>query len=476
MSGNFLKDNLPWIAPTAAIVLAATGYFDFAWRGAETEVGLTQQVPAMPVIAQPQAALAGRSSQGQEGIQPGTFAQPSQQQMLLQQQMMAQQGQVFQPGLASPAVAAQMPQQAFGQQQQAFVQPQQPFQQAGQPVQPIQQAGVQPQGQQPVQQQFQPAPQVSRNLTPEAVAPLAATQQGTAADAAVRTALSAPRRQTTAASPTDDPAGFFGNAQANIANENSCVEDLKSLAAQARVYFPAGGVTGEEAGLAQARLIGLVAQECPNVTIQVEGHSDPSGNPQVNLRLSQQRAQAIVDRVAAAGIDTSKFRARGFGSARPSSIRGEQSAAFYDRRVEFSVIEDVRQASLRSSATASLVLPRCVADLQQRVDATKLFFAPRSITVSESDLAPVYELAARAANCPQARLRVVGQHADVPGSGETPATGRLRAIALMGTLVSAGFEPEKIIIAAPSTPTKIAGRGGLSDRRIDFDVIYDDRL
>ena len=57
--------------------------------------------------------------------------------------------------------------------------------------------------------------------------------------------------------------------------------------------------------MAQARLIGVIAQNCPGVTIQIEGHSDPSGDPQVNLRLSQKRADSVLSRIAAAGIDTS---------------------------------------------------------------------------------------------------------------------------------------------------------------------------
>ena len=130
-----------------------------------------------------------------------------------------------------------------------------------------------------------------------------------------------------AVSPPENAAAFFGAAQARLAEANSCVDDLRALANQARVYFPSGGLTGQADGVGQARLIGLVAQNCPGVTIQVEGHSDPSGDPRVNLRLSQERAEAIISRIAAANIDTSRFVAIGMGDRRPSNETGPESRA-----------------------------------------------------------------------------------------------------------------------------------------------------
>ena len=261
--------------------------------------------------------------------------------------------------------------------------------------------------------------------------------------------------------------------------DNRCIEDLRALAQDARVYFPSGGLTLDEQGIVQARVIGFVAQDCPGVMVQVEGHSDSSGDPAANLRLSEERARAVILRLAAAGVDTTRFQAVGFGDQRPSAISGSEPAAYYDRRVEFSVIETGQPAAFTlasASAPASFLpaQPACVAQLQQAVAQTRLFFEPRSITVPQSELSQVYQLAAAVAACPQVRLRIVGQFSDDPGSGETPDTARLRAIALMSTLVASGFEQERIIIVSPSSPTALANAPGISERRIDFDLILDE--
>ncbi|SPH21253.1 putative lipoprotein YiaD [Ascidiaceihabitans donghaensis] len=286
--------------------------------------------------------------------------------------------------------------------------------------------------------------------------------------AAVEPAPAAPRQP----SLDDDPAGFFAAAQAKLAAKTSCYEDLRNLTEQARVYFPSGGLTGGERGMGQARLIGLVAQECPGVQIIVEGHSDPSGDPDVNLRLSRQRAEAIVARVAASGINTSNFIVKGMGQSVPSTVRGPKPASFYDRRVEFDVVQTRVSATLNSAAPRPLA--PCVAQLKDAVSQVKVFYAPRSITSSASDMQAALNLAIKASACPQARLRVVGQHTDQEGAGETPATGRLRAAALMSALVGQGIESTQVIIAAPSWSQTDPDQPGLSSSRIDFDVIVDE--
>jgi hypothetical protein len=43
----------------------------------------------------------------------------------------------------------------------------------------------------------------------------------------------------------------------------------------------------------------------------------------------------------------------------------------------------------------------------------------------------------------------------------------------MSSLVAAGFDPEQIIIAAHSAPQVLAGQPGLSEHRVDFDIILE---
>lgn len=270
-------------------------------------------------------------------------------------------------------------------------------------------------------------------------------------------------------------ADFFNNAQQNLAVANACGEDLKALADQARIYFPTGGLAGDETGFGIARLIGQVLRDCPGFSIQVEGHSDPSGDPNTNLRLSERRAESVVSRLAASGIDTTNFFAVGFGDRRPSNVRGPEKDAFYDRRVEFSVVEEAQQ---RVSFTTQAQPwrsnePACMQQLETKAAQLRQYYSPGSITVPLADLDAAYALASDVVNCSGARLRLVGQHEDSAGSREDAKTGRLRALAMMSALTSAGFPTDQILVGAPSYSVGIPGQPGLPNSRLDFQVIAD---
>jgi outer membrane protein OmpA-like peptidoglycan-associated protein len=390
---KLLREHLPWFAPTAAIVFAASGYWErpLSLGGSseptQASLGTAFLTPNSVPVTAPASA-------------PQTVAAPE---LVTRQETFTPAFDVNQAG-------------ALGASTQAAV------------------AAVQP--------------------TPEPlVAPQIVTQPRTA-------------------SLEQNPAAFFKDAQANLTSSNSCKDDLRFLASQARVYFTSGGLNADENGIEQARLIGVVAHNCPGVRIQVEGHSDPSGDPGANLRLSQLRAEQVIQRIGASGADTSLFVARGFGDRRPSGLVGPNSRAYYDRRVEFSVI-DVETPATFGAARNQFIAPGCVADLQAAVAETKLFYAPRSIAVPQRDFEAVVNLANKAVACPQARLRVIGQHTDEAWAGEDVNTGILRAKTVMAMLVGRGIDSGEVIIAAPSYSVGIQGQPDASRSRIDFDVIIE---
>ena len=63
--------------------------------------------------------------------------------------------------------------------------------------------------------------------------------------------------------------------------------------------------------------------ENPNVTIELSAHCDYKGSAEYNRRLSQRRAQAVVDYLVAHGIATDRLTAVGYGKGKPRQVRGK---------------------------------------------------------------------------------------------------------------------------------------------------------
>ena len=67
-------------------------------------------------------------------------------------------------------------------------------------------------------------------------------------------------------------------------------------------------------------LVGLL-KENPNVTIELSAHCDYKGNAEYNKRLSQRRAQSVVDYLIHHGIEKERLTPMGYGKERPKTIR-----------------------------------------------------------------------------------------------------------------------------------------------------------
>ena len=75
----------------------------------------------------------------------------------------------------------------------------------------------------------------------------------------------------------------------------------------------------------------------PGTTILVEGHTDSHGSKVLNLELSQRRAQAVRDYLAAQGIAPERIKAEGLGFTRPVANNKTAEGRANNRRVEIVV-------------------------------------------------------------------------------------------------------------------------------------------
>jgi outer membrane protein OmpA-like peptidoglycan-associated protein len=88
-----------------------------------------------------------------------------------------------------------------------------------------------------------------------------------------------------------------------------------------------------ESGKALAEVAKLL-KENPGLKIAIEGHTDDVGTRVANEKLSRDRAAAIADALAAAGISRDRLKSAGHGPAKPVADNATSEGRARNRRVE----------------------------------------------------------------------------------------------------------------------------------------------
>ncbi|MGC4023329.1 MAG: OmpA family protein [Cyclobacteriaceae bacterium] len=87
------------------------------------------------------------------------------------------------------------------------------------------------------------------------------------------------------------------------------------------------------------RIIDLLERN-PGVKLQVNGHTDSSGDPKTNKTLSLKRAETVMSFLVKRGISADRLKAVGYGQERPIVSNDDESGGReINRRTEIEIIE-----------------------------------------------------------------------------------------------------------------------------------------
>jgi OOP family OmpA-OmpF porin len=76
------------------------------------------------------------------------------------------------------------------------------------------------------------------------------------------------------------------------------------------------------------------------MVIQLEGHTDNLGRADLNLKLSEDRVEAVKKYLTGKGVGKDRIKTKAFGGTQPLSNDGTPEARALNRRVEIRVLED----------------------------------------------------------------------------------------------------------------------------------------
>jgi outer membrane protein OmpA-like peptidoglycan-associated protein len=91
---------------------------------------------------------------------------------------------------------------------------------------------------------------------------------------------------------------------------------------------------------AELDLLATMMNEHKNMVIQLEGHTDYLGDPAKNLKLSEQRVEAVKSYLIGKGIAKHRIKTKAFGGTQPLSHDNTPEAHRLNRRVEVRILQN----------------------------------------------------------------------------------------------------------------------------------------
>lgn len=91
---------------------------------------------------------------------------------------------------------------------------------------------------------------------------------------------------------------------------------------------------------AELDLVVAMMKENKNMVIQLEGHTDYLGDPNKNMKLSQQRVESVRDYLVSQGIHKNRIKLKAFGGTMPLSRDNTPEGHRLNRRVELRILQN----------------------------------------------------------------------------------------------------------------------------------------
>ncbi|MCU9848559.1 OmpA family protein [Defluviimonas sp. WL0024] len=117
-----------------------------------------------------------------------------------------------------------------------------------------------------------------------------------------------------------------------------CVAEINAMLAAHKINFEPGSAQFAPDAAKTLDQIAERMKDCADFPIEIGGHTDSQGREEMNLDLSQDRAQAVVAALQSRRVLTGNLTAVGYGETVPIGDNGTEAGREANRRIEFRLI------------------------------------------------------------------------------------------------------------------------------------------
>ncbi len=117
-----------------------------------------------------------------------------------------------------------------------------------------------------------------------------------------------------------------------------CIARINAAMAARKITFAPGSTVIDAEALDTIDKIADVLRECQTVRIEIGGHTDSQGRESMNERLSQERADAVLNAIMSRRVLTANLAAKGYGESAPIADNKTEAGREANRRIEFQLV------------------------------------------------------------------------------------------------------------------------------------------
>lgn len=126
----------------------------------------------------------------------------------------------------------------------------------------------------------------------------------------------------------------------DVPDAKECETEISVLLDESQIVFAPSSAVIESASVKTINKIVAIMNRCKHAAFEIGGHTDSQGREEMNLNLSQSRADAVLDSLLSRNMLLGDITAVGYGETQPIADNETEEGRQDNRRIAFKLLEE----------------------------------------------------------------------------------------------------------------------------------------
>ncbi|MGH1412882.1 MAG: OmpA family protein [Pelagimonas sp.] len=142
-----------------------------------------------------------------------------------------------------------------------------------------------------------------------------------------------------------------------LPSPEECEAQIVEIIGTRKISFEPGSATLDGSAEDIMDELSTLLKKCGNIPLEVGGHTDSQGRESMNQKLSQDRAQAVLDALRERLVPVRAYTVTGYGEATPIADNDTEEGREANRRITFTLLKDKLEEAAEAEAADAATDP-----------------------------------------------------------------------------------------------------------------------